>query len=119
MRYGILCLTRPARKKRDLDQDMYTDGVNDTCVDVIIPDEVDSDLDGVGDFRDNCVHIPNIHQNDTDDDGVGDTCDNCLNVPNPNQIDYDDDRIGDACDKYVSSDNDNDTVCEFQNIAGI
>lgn len=117
--YGDLCLTQPARKKRDLDQDMYADGVNDICIDVVNPDEVDSDLDGVGDFLDNCVQIPNSDQNDDDDDGIGNTCDNCLNVPNSNQIDYDDDMIGDACDKYVTSDNDNDTVCEFLNIAGL
>ena len=50
--------------------------------------------------------MANKEQVDTDLDGVGNMCDNCQEQPNPDQRDSDGDGSGDVCD----SDNDNDTI---------
>ena len=115
--YGSLCTTQPARFRRDQDQEQ--DSVDDFCTNIVDPDEVDSDSDGVGDYRDNCPLVPNLYQSDSDNDRIGDACDNCPHLFNPGQVDYDDDRIGDDCDTHVSPDNDNDTICEFLTHNGI
>src|SRR5690606_5651458 len=55
------------------------------------------DGDGIADIDDNCVEVLNPVQLDGDGDGAGDGCDNCPTVPNPDQDDTDADRTGDAC----------------------
>jgi hypothetical protein len=47
---------------------------------------------------DNCPGITNADQLDTDLDAIGDACDNCPAVFNPVQLDSDLDGIGNACD---------------------
>ncbi|MFO0598531.1 MAG: thrombospondin type 3 repeat-containing protein [Myxococcaceae bacterium] len=74
----------------------------------------DQDGDNVSDTFDNCIGSINANQLDTDLDGLGDVCDfdidndgvlntadNCSLVRNRTQLDDDGDAIGDACDaKY-------------------
>lgn len=59
---------------------------------------LDSDGDGVPDYKGNCANISNVGQADGDGDGVGDACDNCAGVFNPLQEDADGDGTGDACE---------------------
>ncbi len=59
---------------------------------------VDTDLDGIGDVCDNCPVQSNADQADVDQDGVGNVCDNCQVIANPDQDDGDADTIGGACD---------------------
>lgn len=116
-----------------LDQDR--DGVpdlTDNCAGVPNPDQMDSDVDQVGDMcdddrdgdmitntNDNCADVANSNQSDQDLDGIGDICDsdtdgdgaldstdNCKGLFNPDQLDGDFDLLGDACD----SDDDGDAV---------
>jgi hypothetical protein len=51
-----------------------------------------------GPAADNCPTIRNADQLDTDLDGIGNVCDNCPATPNPDQADIDQDGLGDACD---------------------
>ena len=70
----------------------------------------DSDSDGITDSSDNCPLVSNADQLDTDVDGLGNVCDddldgdgitnsrdNCPLVSNPNQSDSLDNGVGDAC----------------------
>ncbi len=110
-------------QQSDQDGDGVYD-IRDNCLLVPNPDQLDSDLNGVGDLceddldgdaipddEDNCPYCPNENQEDDDDDGVGDECegdqdcdliiddeDNCPTIPNQNQLDSDSDGIGDLCD---------------------
>ncbi len=59
---------------------------------------LDTDEDGIIDYRDNCINIPNFDQIDTDEDGDGDVCDGCPDDYNPGHEDADEDTIEDACD---------------------
>lgn len=60
--------------------------------------DLDSDKDGIENYKDNCRVVANADQRDSDGDRHGDACDNCQAISNPNQADSDRDRIGDACD---------------------
>lgn len=110
------------------------DGVpnsTDNCPLVGNPDQVDQDLDHLGnacdddldgDGRDNavdnCPNIANADQADLDGDGLGDPCDNdvdgdgvgagdnCPSLANPDQADSDGDQAGNACD----ADDDGDSI---------
>ncbi len=52
---------------------------------------------GLANSDDNCPLVANEDQLDTDLDGVGDLCDNCPDEPNPEQWDVNGDGVGDAC----------------------
>jgi hypothetical protein len=77
----------------------------------------DLDGDGVPDETDNCPLIPNSDQvdqdldelgnlcdNDLDGDGFINSADNCPDLENPEQLDLDGDNIGDDCDSDVDGD---------------
>ena len=70
---------------------------NDNCPLIANQDQLDSDVDEVGDVCDNAPNDFNPGQEDTDFDDIGDVVDNCPNVYNPDQEDVNDDGIGDAC----------------------
>lgn len=115
----------------DADQDGVPDDL-DNCPLVANGDQVDQDVDGLGNAcdddldgdgtdndYDNCPSLANPDQGDLDGDGIGDDCDtdtdgdlvpddqdNCLLTPNPDQSDSDGDGAGDACDP----DDDQDTI---------
>lgn len=87
-----------------------------------IPDQADTDNDGILDVNDNCPLVSNADQADNDNDGIGDACDtdddndgvldvsdNCPFISNTDQEDNDNDGLGDACD----TDNDNDGVLDI------
>jgi len=113
------------------------DGVpnsTDNCPLLSNPDQVDQDLDHIGNScdndldgdgrtnnNDNCPNIENPDQADLDADGLGDPCDNdqdgdgvgygfdnCPQVANPDQADSDGDQTGNACDL----DDDGDTIAD-------
>ncbi len=81
---------------------------------LVVPGLPDKDEDGIADGDDNCPHTSNPEQLDTDLDGIGDVCDNdddndgvidsednCPMVANASQEDLDQDGYGDACDQQT------------------
>lgn len=58
--------------------------------------------------KDNICPLPD--DIDTDRDGVSDRLDNCPNVSNPDQVNADRDEFGDACDSFIDEDDDKDNV---------
>ena len=55
----------------------------------------------------------NPDQLDTEIDGIGGVCDNCINTINPDQADENGDELGDACD---TGDSDNDSMTDNNRI---
>jgi hypothetical protein len=90
------------------------DGVlnfEDVCPEVFDPEQLDADLDGIGDACDVCPLDPG---NDPDGDGVCALDDNCPDVANPGQQNDDLDDLGDACDPCpgdIGNDPDGDEIC--------
>jgi hypothetical protein len=72
--------------------DVDIDLVGDACDDLI-----DADVDGIGDDVDICQGLANPDQLDRDVDGVGDECDNCPDLANLDQLDDNADGVGNAC----------------------
>jgi len=81
----------PAHDADDLDGDGLV-GAHDNCAAASNPDQLDGNLDGVGDA---C---------DRDNDGWADEEDNCPEDLNPTQADCDEDGVGDACSPDADGD---------------
>ncbi len=81
----------------DTDGDGIID-YRDNCIEVANLDQIDNDGDGDGDACDNCPVISNSDQANSDTDILGDACDNCPTVNNLDQVDGDEDLVGDICD---------------------
>lgn len=79
-------------KEQDSDNDGILDHL-DNCINNANQDQLDTDLDNIGDICDTTPYGP-----DSDDDGIPDINDNCPNFKNTNQQDKDSDNIGDLCD---------------------
>lgn len=122
----VITVTKPAVPTQnpitDTDGDTIDDAV-DNCPMVANRDQVDTDLDGLGnlcdpdddndltlDSSDNCPLLVGTAAGcpDDDGDGVRQDFDNCPTVVNASQTDTDGDRLGDACDP----DDDNDTIAD-------
>ena len=82
--------------------DSDSDGVSDpsdNCPLIANADQLDTDVDGIGDV---CDAFPNDPDNDIDGDGVSGEIDNCPTISNPNQLDSDNDGLGNECDPNPS-----------------
>jgi hypothetical protein len=86
---------------------------SDNCSTVVNADQIDTDMNGIGDacdldvdldgdgvanLNDNCPLVANGDQADFDADGLGDACDVCPAHVDVDQADADLDGVGDACD---------------------
>ena len=117
--YSIYVLADPYDSIKEEDESNNYASVNIS----VLPD---SDRDGITDSFDNCPFTPNPDQLDTDLDSMGDACDpdddndgvldavdNCPLDANPEQSDFDGDKLGDVCDPDDDNDSDPDeTDCE-------
>ena len=100
----------------DQDKDTIVDA-KDNCIIVANTDQLDLDLDGIGDACDDDIDgdgVLNINDvfpqdpkenKDTDSDTLGDNTDNCPNVANLDQLNADGDSAGDVCDTYPQDPN--------------
>jgi len=106
----------PAQANAD-QVDMDMDDVGDVCDACPLDADDDSDLDGHCADEDNCPAEANADQNDVDGDAVGDVCDNCIDAANEDQADANQDGIGNVCDTCLSdpaNDPDGDDVCSSE-----
>jgi hypothetical protein len=71
---SAICLDSDGDGYGDPDQP-DNDCPDDNCPNSYNPDQIDTDLDGIGDSCDNCPNVANADQADTDSDGIGDVCD--------------------------------------------
>ena len=104
----IICLFLivAACKEDDALSDVDADGIPDTvdnCPSVANPNQLDVDMDGIGDACDS------VNGLDNDNDGVLNADDNCPQDANADQADIDGDGIGDVCDP-INDDEDGDGV---------
>ena len=88
------------------DGDVFPDDA-DNCPLITNDDQLDDDLDGIGNCCDDDF-FGFCQPPDSDQDGINDSLDNCPMVSNSGQSDNDKDGAGDACD----SDDDNDGVID-------
>jgi len=79
----------PTLCDEDTDRDGQPDA-RDNCPGVLNGDQLDADMDGLGDACDA----------DRDGDGIPNTLDNCASAANDAQLDLDRDSLGDACDPH-------------------
>ena len=88
------------------DGDVFPDDA-DNCPLITNDDQLDDDLDGIGNCCDDDF-FGFCQPPDSDQDGINDSLDNCPMVSNSGQSDNDKDGAGDACD----TDDDNDGVLD-------
>lgn len=89
------------------DDDDGVFNVDDNCRSISNPDQMDTDLDSVG----------NACDPDDDNDGIEDELDNCPLDLNPDQEDLDQDGAGDICDTDDDNDGVNDSIDQCQTTA--
>ncbi|MDA8694449.1 thrombospondin type 3 repeat-containing protein, partial [Pseudomonadales bacterium] len=75
--------------------DVILRSTEDNCLLVPNADQLDTDLDSVGDA---CDAFPNDPDNDIDGDTIAGDIDNCPATANVSQLDTDADGVGDICD---------------------